>query len=122
MELNPYFYQTVWFYVLCGVMLIGAAFLWYRWRVEALLRREEELKRRVDEALANVKILGGLVPICASCKKIRDDRGYWNQLEKYLQDHSEAQFTHGICPDCREKLYGSYLTKKPDLNPSDPPA
>ncbi len=57
------------------------------------------------EALAKVKILSGFLPICASCKKIRDDEGYWEQLEKYISDHSEVQFSHGICPECAERLY-----------------
>lgn len=52
-----------------------------------------------------VRILRGLIPICCSCKKIRDDQGYWNQLEVYIRDHSEANFTHGICPKCAQKLY-----------------
>jgi PAS domain S-box-containing protein len=54
---------------------------------------------------ARVKVLGGLLPICASCKKIRDDTGYWNKIEAYIHDHSEADFTHGICPTCARKLY-----------------
>ena len=69
---------------------------------------EEERDRLIAElraALAEVKILSGLLPICASCKKIRDDKGYWQTLEKYLQEHSDAQFTHGICDDCIDKLY-----------------
>jgi len=56
-------------------------------------------------ALADVKKLSGFIPICSSCKKIRDDKGFWNQLEKYILDHSEAKFSHGICPECAEKLY-----------------
>lgn len=52
-----------------------------------------------------VKILQGFLPICASCKKIRDDKGYWSQIESYISDHSEAQFSHGVCPDCAKKLY-----------------
>jgi hypothetical protein len=54
--------------------------------------------------LANVKTLHGLLPICASCKKIRDDHGYWTQLESYLRQHTDAQFTHGICPDCETQM------------------
>ena len=54
---------------------------------------------------ARVKVLGGLLPICASCKKIRDDKGYWNRLESYIHEHSEAHFTHGVCPTCSRKLY-----------------
>jgi len=57
------------------------------------------------EALSNVKTLSGMLPICASCKKIRDDKGYWNQIEAYIRDHSEAEFSHGICPECAKKLY-----------------
>lgn len=67
-----------------------------------------KLNTTIDElqnALDNVKQLSGLLPICAYCKKIRDDKGYWNQLEAYLQKHTEAQFSHGICPDCERKLY-----------------
>ncbi len=54
---------------------------------------------------AKVKILSGLLPICASCKKIRDDKGYWNQIESYIRDFSEADFSHSICPDCAKELY-----------------
>lgn len=67
----------------------------------------EERNRLVD-ALMEVKTLSGLLPICASCKKIRDDRGYWNQIEKYVQEHSDATFSHGICPDCAKKLYPEF--------------
>lgn len=56
--------------------------------------------------LAFTFYVSGLLPICASCKNIRDDKGYWNQIESYLQKHSDAEFSHGICPDCMEKLYG----------------
>ncbi|MBI2159737.1 MAG: response regulator [Candidatus Rokubacteria bacterium] len=59
--------------------------------------------REVEDALARVKQLHGLLPICSYCKKVRDDRNYWQQVEAYIEGHSAAQFTHGICPDCREK-------------------
>jgi PAS domain S-box-containing protein len=65
----------------------------------------ERLIEELQEALAEVKQLSGLLPICASCKKIRDDKGYWNQIEEYILDHSEAEFSHSICPDCMKKLY-----------------
>ncbi|MBL7996716.1 PAS domain S-box protein, partial [bacterium] len=68
-------------------------------------RERERLITELKEALANIKTLSGLLPICSSCKKIRDDTGYWNQLEIYIEKHSEADFTHGICPDCARKLY-----------------
>ena len=63
-------------------------------------REREGLIRELQAALADVRTLRGLIPICAWCKKIRNDRGYWEQLEFYLKNHSEASFTHGMCPDC----------------------
>jgi hypothetical protein len=57
------------------------------------------------DALAHVKTLSGLLPICANCKKIRDDKGYWHSVEVYVRDHSEADFSHGMCPDCAKELY-----------------
>jgi hypothetical protein len=66
---------------------------------------KEKLIVELKKALNEVKTLGGLLPICASCKKIRDDQGYWNQLEDYIQKHSEAEFSHSVCPDCAKILY-----------------
>jgi len=71
---------------------------WKSWKVGLDIT---ELK----QTMARVDTLNGLLPICANCKKIRDDKGYWNRLEAYIQDHSEAEFTHGICPECIETLY-----------------
>lgn len=68
-------------------------------------QQREELIANLKDALMEVKTLRGFLPICASCKKIRDDAGYWQQIEGYIEDHSEAQFSHSICPDCRKKLY-----------------
>jgi hypothetical protein len=70
-----------------------------------LLKRKRELETRIQEAMANIKVLGGLIPICSNCKKIRNDKGYWDLLEGYIQQHSEAKFSHGICPDCAKLLY-----------------
>ena len=61
--------------------------------------------KTLEMALNDLKILRGIIPICANCKKIRDDSGYWNQVENYIRDHSEARFSHGICPDCMQRLY-----------------
>ena len=80
------------------------------WRKKAEEEREK-LIRELRQALAEVKALSGLLPICASCKKIRDDKGYWNQIEVYIRDHSEAEFSHSFCPDCAKKLYSEYLKK-----------
>jgi hypothetical protein len=74
--------------------------------------QQEQLIGDLQAAIANVKTLRGLLPICAACKKIRDDGGYWNQLESYIHEHSEAEFSHGLCPDCVRQLY-------PDLTEED---
>lgn len=77
----------------------------------AMRRKAEEEREKVIEklqqALAKVKTLSGLLPICASCSKIRDDKGYWNQIECYIRDHSEAEFSHSICPECSAKIFTS---------------
>jgi PAS domain S-box-containing protein len=65
----------------------------------------QKLHAKLQEAFDNIKTLKGLLPICANCKKIRDDSGYWNQIEAYIRDRSDAEFSHSICPDCAEKLY-----------------
>lgn len=75
-------------------------------------RAEQEREKvilRLQAALAQVKNLSGLLPICASCKKIRDDKGYWQQIEAYIRDHSEADFSHGLCPECAKKLYPEFF-------------
>lgn len=79
-----------------------------------LNKKDKEQKRLIDElnrALAEVNTLNGLLPICSSCKKIRDDKGYWQQVEVYIKDHSEANFSHSICPVCTKKLYPEYYDK-----------
>ena len=104
-EIAPYFHETIWARLLAVAGLVaggvGVARLW-TWR---LRRRQRELQAAVAEAQASVKTLRGLIPICASCKNIRDDRGSWNQLEAYVHAHSEAEFSHGICPECVKRLY-----------------
>jgi PAS domain S-box-containing protein len=74
--------------------------------------QRERLILELQEALAKVRTLSGLLPICASCKKIRDDKGYWEQIEVYIRDRSEAEFSHGICPECAQKLYPDFYKKK----------
>ncbi len=72
--------------------------------IKKQLAEKGELSEKLQASLEQVQQLKGIIPICAYCKKIRDDRGYWNQLEMYIRDHSEADFSHGICPECYEKL------------------
>jgi PleD family two-component response regulator len=67
--------------------------------------------RELEKALAEIKVLQGIIPICAACKKIRNDQGYWQQLEIYIRDHSEAEFSHAICPGCAKELYQQQYTK-----------
>ena len=67
-------------------------------------------------ALSEVRKLSGLLPICAACKKIRDDKGFWNQIEVYISQHSEAQFSHGICPECCKRIYPDYTGPEPETS------
>lgn len=79
--------------------------------MERIIRAERERDRLIvelQEALANIKVLRGLLPICSHCKKIRDDKGYWKAVEVYIREHSEAEFSHGLCPDCVRELYPEY--------------
>jgi two-component system, response regulator PdtaR len=75
----------------------------YRAKID---REKEKLIKELENALAEVKTLRGLIPICSQCKKIRDDQGYWNILELYIEKHSEGKFSHSMCPECLDKLYG----------------
>ena len=95
-------------------------FSFRRWREE--IRKHSELKRlmlekekmivELHEANEKIKILKGFLPICSHCKKIRNDEGYWQQLEKYISEHSEAQFSHGICPTCAKEHFSELLSEK----------
>ena len=111
-ELQPHFYETYWFFgfvlIALGAVVMGA----YQLRLMQLLKRKRELETRIQEAMANIKVLGGLIPICSNCKKIRNDKGYWDLLEGYIQQHSEAKFSHGICPDCAKLLYPDVFPRK----------
>ena len=83
--------------------------------IESRRKTEKELEKLISElqeALAEVKTLRGILPICSHCKKIRDDQGYWNKIESYLNEYSEARFSHGLCPECTEELYGQELWYK----------
>ena len=102
--LRPLFYQTRWFLVVALVSLVLAIVAVPLLRVRQLRARARELDARVQEAVRELKVLSGLLPICAWCKKIRDDGGYWSKIEAYLSARTDAQFTHGICPECDAKL------------------
>ena len=85
-------------------------------RILCLNRSLREKNAELEAALAHVKTLSGLLPICSSCKKIRDDRGYWSQVETYVQKHTEATFTHSLCPECT----GKYLSNLKKDSPKSP--
>lgn len=90
-------------------------------QMDARKAREAELassNQALRDALQEIRTLRGLIPICASCKKIRGDEGLWEQLEVYLRDNTEAEFSHGLCPDCLEKLYPNVRTKSRAVSPS----
>lgn len=79
----------------------------------------QRLTSELKSALEEIKQLSGLLPICANCKKIRDDKGYWNRLESYIERHSDVSFSHGMCPECSDKLYGEedwYIEMKKNKN------
>jgi len=100
------------FLVLAGIFL--SAFIAF-FSVRHVLKVEKALlnqRNELQKALSEIKTLSGLLPICASCKKIRDDQGYWNQIELYIRDHTEAEFSHGLCPICAESLYGDLIDEQ----------
>lgn len=106
LELGPYQYDTalgVRFFVTYTLICI-LAYALESSRSRYFNQLVEE-KSALEKALSDVKTLSGLLPICASCKKVRDDSGYWHQVEAYIQQYSQVQFSHGICPDCKHKLY-----------------
>ena len=83
------------------------SFLKLKKEIDARKAREQEKEALIvelEEALLSIKTLKGLIPICATCKKIRDDKGYWNQIETYIREHSGVEFSHGMCPDCAVKF------------------
>jgi membrane-bound ClpP family serine protease len=80
---------------------------------KVLEEKRERAVRDREKAMNELKVLRGLLPICASCKKIRNDQGYWTQMEAYIRDHSEANFSHSICPECAKRLYPEFH-KDPD--------
>lgn len=92
-------YTDIYFFVSAMVLIIEAIVLYIHERI-------------TEENLDHIKKLRGLLPICSVCKKIRDDEGYWNTLEIYIKEHSDAEFTHSLCPDCTKKIYPELMDKK----------
>jgi len=101
-------------FIIFGVLLTWFAFFGgyisdIRRRLRAQIEKDK-LIVELQDALSKVKTLSGLLPICASCKKIRDDKGYWNQLESFIRSRSEAEFSHSICPECARLMYGDIVS------------
>ena len=110
-------------YVACialSCMVSSVAVIRYRQAMQKLLAQVAEQRDKLSsrnaelvQAMEQVKRLSGMLPICSACKKVRDDKGYWRQIESYVQEHSEAEFTHGICPGCMRDLYPEYCEALP---------
>jgi hypothetical protein len=91
------------FIVLLFTFLLFSFRQWYRVRI--IKNKLLEKNKKLQKVLSKIKQLKGIIPICSSCKKIRDDKGFWHQVEVYFCDHTEAEFSHGICPHCTRRLY-----------------
>jgi hypothetical protein len=108
-SVEPVFTVAITAFLLSNGLGIVAHWLFEYYRRKGYLNID-----RAEKALAEVKTLRGFLPICSSCKKIRNDQGYWQAVEQYIKEHSEAEFTHGLCPDCFKKLYGKEGISPPD--------
>lgn len=107
-NLIGHYFKIISFFLIYRAVIVNGLKKPYSLMFRNLKQSEETLRRekdRLEQALSQIRTLRGLLPICASCKKIRDDTGYWNQIETYIHAHSEATFSHGICPECMKKLY-----------------
>ncbi len=132
--ITPPWWETWWFKVFIMLLSICIVYGGFYWRMRIIKAQKKQLEAQVNErteqlnstnlklgkevdehqntivklksSLKEIKTLSGLLPICSHCKKIRDDKGYWKQIDVYIQKHSEAQFTHGMCPECSDELYG----------------
>jgi ligand-binding sensor domain-containing protein len=122
-HITPPFWRTRWFSAAAAIFLLGAIGVAYRLRVRHHLRVAQELRARVEEATAQIKTLHGLLPMCSWCKKVRDDHGYWSQIEEYVRERTEADFSHGICPDCRARYFPGHrdpAAEQRDTRSGDP--
>jgi hypothetical protein len=108
-QMIRYYAVEVWNTVVHFAFFAISALLIYE--VRSNLEKRGQLINELQQALDQVKTLSGLLPMCSSCKKIRDDQGYWSQVEVYISDHSEAEVSHGMCPDCAKKMYPEIYKK-----------
>jgi len=108
-QMIRYYAVEIWNTIVHFAFFAISALLIYE--VRSNLEKREKLIEELQQALDQVKTLSGLLPMCSSCKKIRDDKGYWNQVEVYICDHSDAMVSHGLCPECAQKLYPEIYRK-----------
>jgi hypothetical protein len=113
-------HETRGFWISAALALVLAGGLAHRARLRGLRARERELCRRVEDEVAKLKVLRGLLPICASCKRIRDDNGYWSQIELYIRERSEAEFSHGLCPECIPRFYPKATVRRAPVEKPEP--
>jgi ligand-binding sensor domain-containing protein len=111
---EPRVWETLWAKLAVIALAALAVAGLVRWRTARLAARAQQLERAVAEAMSSAKVLRGLLPICAHCKKVRDDGGYWTRIEDYISRHSEADFSHGFCPDCLDRHYADPRTGELD--------
>jgi hypothetical protein len=107
-RLGSIIYGGIWCIGLAGLFLVRRNITNDLSERELAEKEKSELTKELKKSLTQVKLLSGFLPICSSCKKIRDDKGYWSEVERYIGQHSEAEFSHSICPDCMRKLYPEY--------------
>ncbi len=104
--------------LIVGILLPVVYFVIYQpmtTYINTILRLNSENERALEQlqiAIQEIKVLKGILPICANCKKIRDDQGYWRQIEQYISDHSDARFSHGICQECAKLLYPEFYSDR----------
>lgn len=93
--------------IICFIIFVLVGFIIsFSFKIDKSFNEKEQLIAELKKTLSEVKTLRGFLPICASCKKIRDDKGYWRQIESYITKHTGVDFSHSVCPECNEKLYG----------------
>lgn len=106
-DLKKYRYLFSFIIIFLVILVFYVLIVFYRYE-----KQKADNLAKIKQAYENIKILGGMLPICASCKKIRNDQGYWEQIEAYIRDHSEVEFSHSICQECVEELYPELNNKR----------
>jgi hypothetical protein len=104
-EIRYPFIKAITISILLGMVIVALGASLFMRITNPIIDKLGKTIAELQRALENVKTLKGLLPICASCKNVRDDKGYWNQIESYISERSEAEFTHGLCPECSKKMH-----------------